>query len=329
MRIGNNDVDGADRKALDKAVTKLWVGMGKELERFLDTVGPSQPSAPIYHYTTAAGLQGIADECAIFLTDASYLSDKTELRYGRELISEILTERKDRASGALGAFYRERLATFDPFSGHFRATYYVASFCERSDLLSQWRTYGDESAGFALGFPAETFVSGGQIMTLAPEASALHRIEYVRETQKQIISHVLQCCEESFLRDIGQATNVHDERILDASYFGLFMLQLASLLPQFKHPMFHEEREWRLTLSRMREGDDELVDFRALGKDLLPFVRFPLKLPNGLLPLCEIVVSPANEPALQSRTVRKLLRRKQYPEGSVKVVEPEIPLEFR
>jgi len=259
MRIGNDDVDGADRKAVEEAIMRLRLRLrlSGDLDEYQASIGPSEPANPIYHYTAAAGLHGIVNDCAIFLTDPSYLSDKTELRYGRELVSEILAERKARASGALAAFYGDKMATFDPFAGHVRATFYVGSFCERSDLLSQWRTYGAGTAGFALGFPPETFTPGGSIMASAPEGAALHRIEYARDMQKQIVKYVFERCENSFATDLASVSNERDLRVLNAGYFGLFMLQLVALLPQFKHPMFHEEREWRLTLSRMREGDDE------------------------------------------------------------------------
>jgi hypothetical protein len=55
-----------------------------------ETSGP--PPGTIFHYTTYRGLQGIIGDGGIFLTDARFLNDASELQYGRDLtLNNLLT----------------------------------------------------------------------------------------------------------------------------------------------------------------------------------------------------------------------------------------------
>ena len=283
MKVGTADVDSRDRAAVKAAFNVLYSQVTTEMNAVWSRIGPTEPSAPIYHYTTAAGLNGIMKDRAIFLTDAFYLSDKTELRYGRNLVSEVLAEFTIAASGEIQRFLREKVGEFDPFTGVVQATFYVASFCERADLLSQWRTYGGGGAGFALGFPADTFNNADRFDRSATVSPNLHRIEYDRDTQRQVVTYVVKHCTDMLSADMATAKDARERKLLGAGHLALLLLQLTALVSTFKHPMFSEEREWRLTLSRLRGEEDGLScsalrvriwcrSFRVLSSSLVQVV---------------------------------------------------------
>lgn len=105
----------------------------------------------IWHYTTAPGLRGILEREVIFATDALYLNDARELREALDLQREALHEAgasvvPGSQFGVLhGALVVPHLDNLEPPEGIF-----IASFCRKRDLLSQWRGYAG-AQGYAIG----------------------------------------------------------------------------------------------------------------------------------------------------------------------------------
>jgi hypothetical protein len=139
----------------------------------------SDPSGPLFHYTTAAGLTGIVTDQVLWATHASYLNDTAELQILSELLEPLISsefrnavpklkEVKAFKPGLLEA-YGEGIYDTEArnvCSAVMRtiesvAPIYVTSFCmhpaasEESEhgLLSQWRGYG--RGGFAIEFDAD------------------------------------------------------------------------------------------------------------------------------------------------------------------------------
>jgi hypothetical protein len=50
------------------------------------------PPGCVYHYTSAAGLNGIVTQRALRATNYSFLNDPTELAYGRSVVQRILAQ---------------------------------------------------------------------------------------------------------------------------------------------------------------------------------------------------------------------------------------------
>jgi hypothetical protein len=47
------------------------------------------PSGPLYHYTTAAGCEGILRSNQLWATNPRYLNDSSELSHGQELFVRV------------------------------------------------------------------------------------------------------------------------------------------------------------------------------------------------------------------------------------------------
>ena len=63
---------------------------------------PSRLPAALYHYTTSAGLLGIIESNGIYLTDARFLNDSSEITYGRSLFLERLNHFVERNGSPYG-----------------------------------------------------------------------------------------------------------------------------------------------------------------------------------------------------------------------------------
>src|SRR5690349_1749557 len=68
----------------------LALALGVEIESLSGAL-----PAHFYHYTDLAGLVGIVDEGGIFLSDARFLNDSSELDFGRQAIVDAVRRAPD------------------------------------------------------------------------------------------------------------------------------------------------------------------------------------------------------------------------------------------
>ena len=108
---------------------------------------------PRCHYTKSSGLKGIIDNGEIWASNVSFLNDRRELLYGLDAAAKVV---KKFASKTTYADWHKPLdsAIYHLKSGQIPNTY-AACFCEKSDLLSQWRGYGGSEQGIAITFARE------------------------------------------------------------------------------------------------------------------------------------------------------------------------------
>ena len=108
---------------------------------------------PLYHYTDLVGLKGIVEGHDLWLTNASYLNDAEEMTHGRSVARDVIANTP--VSGPLGTLYRDQLADSKGKS----EGVYVCCFCEKDNLLSQWRGYGANGTGVSLELDPLGFAS--------------------------------------------------------------------------------------------------------------------------------------------------------------------------
>jgi len=189
---------------------------------------------------------------------------------------------------------------------------YAACFCEKSDLLSQWRGYGGAEQGVAIAFnrskPGDALK--GIKATLFP----------VIYGQIKARSEITQALSEK-LAEFETATNgdgvSEDEKRKNAHSM------LSGLLPQFKHSGFKEEQEWRIVVQQSTVRP--IVSFRAKAHVLLPYLK--LKLANvGKLPIKYIRVGPGREQELTKRSIELYLASRSYED--VEVHLSNVPYRF-
>ena len=113
----------------------------------------------LYHYTDSHGLLGIVETQKLWATHVSFLNDDSEVEYPLKLLAEAGT--RLRSASEAGSTVTQRIfelvdqitsATTPPDT-------FVASLCANGDLLSQWRGYGGQGGGYAIGFHRELLES--------------------------------------------------------------------------------------------------------------------------------------------------------------------------
>jgi hypothetical protein len=288
-----------------------------------ELLGAAPPSV-LYHYTTPAGLLGIVDDGAIFLSDAAFLNDSSEIIYARALVSGVLHDHAVAEADPMKAFMLElashSLQIEDGATSRFR--YYVASFCEAPDLLSQWRAYGNPGSGYAIGFQSIGLIAaGGRFDPL--KKVKLRKVVYDETEQRCVVDRIVAHWAAGLPSD-----GLDEDGAADCS--GALLLAVAYILPQLKHPMFREEREWRLLVRLFGGAEPGRIWFRQSGAGIMAYTRLDLRITHGesrgKLPLREIAHAPANDSTFRKDAVRELLRSKGYPEEEVRVCGSTIPL---
>ena len=163
-----------------------------ELEKVLPS--PTLTGKNLYHYTTQAGLLGVAKDRAMWMTDIRHLNDSTEFEYAMGLVRKKIDtkyqEQKD-------ASYRDFLSGMAGLLNVFEAyTKYVACFSEDGDSLSQWRGYTDNGTGFNIAWKDKTLNSLAD-----KQFHRLVKCVYDPEEHEKIIERLFSAVESKFEPD--------------------------------------------------------------------------------------------------------------------------------
>jgi len=313
----------------------------------------------LYHYTTAAGLQGIVESQQLRATNISYLNDVEEhigffdRRFpqlfegaARTAIAEIASTPSGRsrveglggAEGAwatirgLGAVIRDRTLEFN--------TPYITSFCSAPQqapddgLLSQWRGYGLDG-GYAVVFETQ-----GINQLLIEEAkrynyqtSVWGDVEYYEANTSEKATHPETLEHESNVRKaLLKFIPTFDQSELEALYTPLTVLSCLC-----KHRGFREESEVRIVavpvnnqvLEAAKEAGEKRprrpVQFTMKDGVLVPYIDLFGHQTNGelsKLPISSVIVGPHSDRLKRQRAVELLLEQHEI---DAKVIVSEIP----
>lgn len=126
---------------------------------------------------------------------------------------------------------------------------YLCCFSESDDLLSQWRAYGSDGQGVAIGFNAK----------LLAEIEDSYQYDFIKVIygQNDTSENIQEYMEEN-LKNIFKNLKKEDLNPVDIT-FNLVPI-LTPILQErfaFKHPSFKEEREWRLHRKQVGNFDED------------------------------------------------------------------------
>lgn len=266
----------------------------------------ARPPRILYHYTSAAGLQGILDSERMWATHARFLNDPSELDYGLNLVHEVLAQY--RSSGVSEQV--ERL--FSAITGDSKILgdedAYVICFCAKGDVLSQWRAYGQSGGGYAIGFRSARMKFD---IRKGPHFW-LWRVIYDGRQQVALLRKALDAAVELVDK---QPRHVLADDLFIPNVAGAVRPVLGNYCLAFKSSAFAEEQEWRaIQISRFVNVD---LRFRPSGKVLIPY--YPVAVGRRLkddryeLPVEYICFGPTLQPALADRSIRLLIDRYALP----------------
>jgi hypothetical protein len=294
--------------------------------QFARDVSPSPSDAadvPLFHYTTGPGLLGIVRTRRIWATHFRHLNDRQELESGASLVQQVAVALSQ--DGSIGPASQSLFRDFVAHHGQYpTASWYnpfIASFSEDGNLLSQWRAYAENGAGYSLGLRLTLKFDVPSALT-----GSLLRCEYDDTIfRERVRSEFLNVADKLFRYIQAHATGPDDtKRFCEAALHAL-MVHTVMLAPRFKASAFREEREWRLiTFPQDEKADAELTLFRVSRRGLVPYVEIPLDYEDGLLPLTQVYVGPTQDADTGVNAAALFLKHQGY-DGQKLVSSSGIP----
>jgi len=219
---------------------------------------PNQPA--IYHYTTFKALESILRGRSLWLSHNSCLNDISEGVHGVEAIFSAMENNPEN---------QKDLEFLDKYKSAWKMAvkdegFYVISFCEEKDALSQWRAYANEGCGIAIGVDLE-YLKRSLGANEIGSAYIMSQCGYTEDQYSEIFAKMYT----SF-------------KSLQVKETPLIIGMAASFL---KHDAFRIEREIRIVA-----GPGVNTTYRDLGGRIIPY--HVLDLANDYSWLKEIVVGP-------------------------------------
>ncbi|HIF6627103.1 DUF2971 domain-containing protein [Serratia marcescens] len=253
----------------------------------------------IYHYTDLNGLQGIVENHCLRATNLHFLNDEEEMHHGINAFENALNHLNEELSEESIKILRN---TLDRHKLSQVEHNYNISFCQKSDLLSQWRGYA-ATQGVCLEFDSDEL------------ESALDYQDY------QVLSRgVFYTSRDSTLEAKAEIlTFLKEENVIKKSKGDrLFEYEKASqlvnmLTPFFKHDSFKEESEYRIIIQP--KINSAPVKFRVNQHGLIPYLEVKAKKDNafnGLLPLKNVKIGPCKNRAFMMQGLKFLLNQNGY-----------------
>jgi hypothetical protein len=280
-------------------------------EYYIFELNNNAPST-LYHYSNLSALKGIIESKKLWATHIKFLNDKNEIKYAFEEITIPIIKGFSQNKNLKLLEYFERLEK--GFETTDSLDFYITSFSEKRDCLSQWRSYGNGYASVCIGFNSEKFILNKSEIILL-----LNKMVYDKEKQRDSI--------RSFLSDVCDIQSKYpDEKISEEQYREFFNI-LFRLSAQIKHPSWEEESEWRLTylLGRHEEIKPELRIGRA---SLIPYIsNNPFE--QGVFEKCgisEILLPESDNFENSKMAIEKLLDINGF--EKVRITKSEIPIAY-
>ena len=246
------------------------------VDNFANTPELERAPATIYHYTTEAGLRSILESGKLWFTDIHCLNDPSEFRHG---IDVALTALKQRAARTTEGSVEGKFTSY--FDHALRqnpeniANFLVCCFSDTSENLGQWRAYGDDGQGYALGF--ETAALQTAFLESNPGNGSFSAFPIVYDDQK-LEEQINRLLDLAFLI-IGAAKEKGAE--LERDWLQNLSVRLASFCCHmslyFKHPAYKNEREYRFLQTFVSDEEIPGIQRRYRPNLLVKYREFDWK----------------------------------------------------
>jgi hypothetical protein len=228
----------------------------------------NQVTTPLYHYTDAAGLEGIVKNQQVWFTRYTHLNDPSEITYGMKIASELLSEIGQASDHLIGIFY---------------------------DMVNDLFTPENLRGGFALGLAPHLFGIADKPNRTPHESIFVAPVVYGRQAATQ---HHMPAIVQA-VRIVGDTVE-HAADLMEDSNVGLPFFDEMGKLPiashlifnslTIKHEAYQHEQEVRLIV--VGEHKNLTPSTRSRCGEIVPFIEsyMPIQAERSI---AEIVVGPA------------------------------------
>ncbi|MDD7987056.1 DUF2971 domain-containing protein [Lentisphaera marina] len=232
----------------------------------------------VFHYTSIEALHSIIKTQKIRLSSTMYLNDNLEFA----LVEELLQEEKLKSYNV--EYNKERVDFLNKILDDFKEREaFVCSFSKHSDMLSQWRGYGDNSQGVCIGFKVNEFAKTLQENTKKYRATLTVKNQLIDMARLQLFPVIYDIKEQYKKLNVNQSKE-HNE---NPAYITNHVLWLLSKAVMMKSDSFKEEAEIRLSYfpdmyvehnKLMINGNLNQLQYRVQDGRLIPYFELPISI---------------------------------------------------
>lgn len=217
----------------------------------------------VYHYTTNIGIIGILKTGKLWMSDLFHMNDPMELEYGIARAKRMATVKVIRGLVTDRDFKNSRIANcLDIIRKNLNedvfirdVPVFVASFCGKKDLLSQWKGYSNSCGGYSIGISRECLEREDRYV--------LGRVIYDIDKQAELLSTVYNILDYVDL-------SAEDS---DAYITSKLCMLIKVLSCYFKDEYFKEEEEYRLVKYDLGEAE---MHVRKSCYGVTPYIEYDL-----------------------------------------------------
>jgi hypothetical protein len=266
------------------------------------------PPDHLFHYTDLDGVKGIFTSRTLWMSKFTASNDISEILLAIEHFQHFVARTAAEVTKVEGEFLREAA---DQLEGFRRTNICLASFCEQHDLLSQWRSYGNDGRGIALGFNSKRLVELAN-----RNALRLFRCVYDQGDHERIASDLVDALLGAFRASPPDGPQAR------AALIRQFNSMFLVVAPVIKDHRFAEEREWRLVSNPVPFDDPHMI---AVLKGNQASVKLTVKLTgdsegmSNMIP--RVTIGPTLDPHNVSDAIDVLSQRNGFHISDIAISE--------
>lgn len=288
----------------------------------------------LYHYTSAAGLQGICGG-EFWVTERSFLNDIMEFQVATQIFCEVIDKHmtdkvraeklKKKVCAEIERLNRPgRLGEEIAYAGD-----YVISFSLDNDSILMWSEYSD-FYGYCLEFDGheliEAFQSQEKYRFLHGQVIYDHaeQVEIIERTlEKEILEHNSGF---EYLNAWEELDHLTDENMDDLYLWIAVIINAYNVF--FKLECFEGENEYRFVFMSIHDGgrveaeERETQYFRIKNEVLIPFIK---KKFVNLTSLKAVMIGPKNKSDIAERGLQYFFRNRKI---DVKIDRSKMPIRY-
>lgn len=278
--------------ALLEAIESCTKRCEAHVDKFARNLDSQPVPAHVYHYTDSTGLLGIFGSGKLRLTDIFGLNDTSELRHGVDQACEILKEEALKAHLAAQPFAEMFGRVMGDAQTFKHLLFLVTCFSCDGDDLGQWRAYGDNGIGFALGFDGrlieKAFIDLNELGFNNETFPITYDDTSLRKILQLLVREILPLIELPFSWKLSAVAIDKFMRELSVN-LGVSVIRAAIF---FKHEAYKNEQEYRFLQARGMNHPVDDLKHRTWGDVVSCFAEFDSKTRDEHT-LREIIIGPA------------------------------------
>lgn len=270
----------------------------------------------VYHYCSADSFQKIIQSRSLRLASVRQSNDSTEISWGTQFIKDAFFTAYEQESCRSKSFSEQcPRSLYEKWIMDCEKEYFendksifdcfVSCFSANGDLLSQWRGYADDAAGYAIGFDSEYLEKIGTIKYdnyLFHSIFLYEKVTYRKDRQQAIVngvaSKLIKALKQLLKKPSSSGLLEQCRALTDCAFFDIFEKCIC-----IKNPFFREEKESRLcciitTPDMMRSSipvDDHIsvspMGFFTRNNNLVPYADLQFNDQLGSV-IKEVIIGP-------------------------------------